>query len=141
MIRAMLGIAAALVVMAAVIFLATEFPDEIWSPVVVIFACLAGGFAGILVGRTQCSSWVAVGLLFASAILYAFYMGYAVNEEPDWPYFIGIPAAMLVACWCGTMLARKTLPVADEEALEDLRSAFDWGYRAARRPYGTGVSR
>ncbi len=62
MIRAALGVVAAIAAMAAVIFIAVKLPDRIWAPPIgLVLSCFAAGAAGTFVGRTRWSGWIAVG--------------------------------------------------------------------------------
>ena len=62
MIRATLGVIAAIVAMVVVVFLATKLPDKTQAgPVGAALGCLAGGCVGTFVGRTRWSGWIAGG--------------------------------------------------------------------------------
>ncbi|GAA0295698.1 hypothetical protein GCM10009087_01810 [Sphingomonas oligophenolica] len=129
MIRAALGVVAAIVAMAVVIFIAVKIPERTWAPAIgMVLACFAGGYAGTFVGRTQWSGWIAVGLLVALLAFGVFYFVYlrqgSLRGVVLWRV-VGVPTAMLVACWCGTLLASKAIPVIEEVDLEDLHRAFE----------------
>ena len=129
MIRAALGVVAAIVAMAVVIFVAVKLHDIRWAPpVALVLSCFAGGCAGTFVGRTRWSGWIPVVALFAFVIFtmfYFFYLRPAPFQYSNWWRLIAVPTGMLVACWCGTLLASRYMPVVERVDLEDLQRAFE----------------
>ena len=129
MIRAVLGIAAAVAAMAAVIAIAVNLPNINLLPQMgFVVSGFAAGCVGTFVGRTRWSGLIPVAIFAAIVVLVVVYfIDFGSDRFPNmlWWRPLGIPICMLVACWCGTLLAGRYIPVVDKIDLEDLQRAFD----------------
>ena len=129
MIRAVLGIAAAVAAMAAVIAIAVNLPNINLLPQMgIVVSGFVAGCVGTFVGRTRWSGWIPVGIFAAVVVLAAVYFIYLGSDRSPnmiWWRPLGIPVGMLVACWCGTVLASRYIPVVEKVGLEDLHRAFE----------------
>lgn len=127
MIRAVLGVIAAIVAMAIVVSIDNNLPLNGWTrPIFGALTCLAGGYVGTFVGRTRWSGWIAISLFLAIVIFILVdpTEGDFFRRQAWWRLF-GIPASMLVGGWCGTLLAGRYLPLAEKVDLDDLQRAFE----------------